>query len=106
MYGNCLSPPNKSTKLPYNNGKTAPPAIAIINKAEANAVWEPSLSIDNGQIVGHIIAWAKLKRIINMMEVIPCVIIAKVANTNPKIADNARAFDWFMYLGTRTIPKR
>ena len=44
MYGNCLSPPNKSTKLPYNNGKTAPPAIAIINKAEANAVWEPSFN--------------------------------------------------------------
>ena len=67
--------------------------MAIIKKAEPNAVCEPSLSIARGHIPGHIIACAKLKRIMNTMEVVPELTKAPIANTNPRIAETARACD-------------
>ena len=52
-------------------GKSAPPQIPMISNAEPVFVKRPSLSIASGQIDGHMREWAKLKRMIKIMETVP-----------------------------------
>lgn len=82
----------------------APPAIAIIKRADATGVCFPSLSIAKGQIPGHIKECAKLRRIINTIDVIPFVVRAIVAKTKANAEHRASALLWFIYFGTSIIP--
>ena len=50
---------NMTASLPYNNGNTAPPAIAIMIIAEAVFVNLPRPLIVNGQSAGHIKEFAR-----------------------------------------------
>ena len=71
-----------STNLPYRGGIIAPPAIAIINNADAVLVWLPNPSSVRGQTAGQTKALAIPKAATNKTDVKPSVIRIKILRTN------------------------
>ena len=82
-----------SASLPYTKGNKAPPAIDIINKADAIFVCFPSPFIARGQIAGHIRALASPSKAMNKTDVYSLVLTAINVNITPITADMAKAFD-------------
>ena len=92
-------------RYPYNKGMVAPPAIAIIIKAEPIFKYFPNPLMARGQMAGHIMELANPKAAIKSTDVNPLVDIAIAVNTTPRMAKYLRAFCWEIYLGMAIIPK-
>ena len=116
-----------TASFPYNNGSTAPPAIAIMIIADAVLVNLPSPLIVNGHREGHISEFARpisaTNRTVNgntsvndekvtismngiVKERCEGVRIAAREKITPRIAQILSAVVCFIYFGISTIPKR
>ena len=93
-----------SESLPYINGKMAPPAIAMINKAEPILVNLPSPVMANGKMAGHIRELASPNAAMKPTEKYPEVTIAATEKTIPSKAQIFNAFDCERYFGIVKIP--
>ena len=90
--------------LPYSNGKIAPPAIAMINKAEPILVNLPNPVMANGKMAGHINELARPSAAMKPTEIYPWVAIAATEKTMPSNAHIFSAFDCERYFGMVKIP--
>ena len=93
-------------RYPYNNGMVAPPAIAIIIKAEPIFKYFPNPLTASGQMAGHIMELANPKAAIKSTDVYPLVDMAMEVNITPRMVKYLRAFCWEIYLGMAIIPKK
>ena len=83
----------------------APPAIPIIKSADPDLVNFPKSAIANGQMAGHMIAFASPSNAMQATLVYPDVRITAIVNSIPKIAENSSALLCEMILGMVMIPR-
>lgn len=81
-----------SLKYPYASGRSAPPAIPIINNADPVFVNFPKPSKDSGQMHGHIRVFAKLNNTTKAIDTPPLVSSAQKVNTIPRTVLTMSAF--------------